>query len=253
MGLAGPAWGPALGLANQGRRSSGWWGASGDDRCASLLACRVDRERIEAVGPDRAASEWLLRCGALVRYRGHDNWQQDYNGLPTGPLGKYKIQAIDATESCIMHKGFDYLGEWLRLCRRLSRFLEWPWRGDPQPPGVFAVSRVQGPSTPPMQHSSQKEEWPAEWPAEKTPGGHGRSGSLRSPPAEQQTMFTQREERVGAGYVPQVGVWRPRLYLKESAAGRASWNSGLFQFNVPLLRIQEVPFSNPWPAFIECN
>ncbi|XP_005996025.1 ATP synthase subunit s, mitochondrial [Latimeria chalumnae] len=70
---------------------------------------KVDYERIKAVGPDRAASEWLLRCGAKVKYKGFDKWQQDYNGLPTGPLGKYKIQAIDATESCIMYKGFDYM------------------------------------------------------------------------------------------------------------------------------------------------
>ncbi|XP_021259227.1 ATP synthase subunit s, mitochondrial [Numida meleagris] len=70
---------------------------------------KVDYERIQAVGPDRAASEWLLRCGALVRYQGYEKWQQDYNGLPTGPLGKYKIEAINATESCIMHRGFDYL------------------------------------------------------------------------------------------------------------------------------------------------
>ncbi|CAM4593248.1 unnamed protein product [Caretta caretta] len=70
---------------------------------------KVDYERIQAVGPDRAASEWLLRCGALVRFQGYDKWQHDYNGLPTGPLGKYKIQAIDATESCIMYRGFDYL------------------------------------------------------------------------------------------------------------------------------------------------
>nr|XP_056707755.1 ATP synthase subunit s, mitochondrial [Euleptes europaea] len=70
---------------------------------------KVDHERIQAVGPDRAASEWLLRCGAHVRYQGLDKWQQDYNGLPTGPLGKYKIQAIDATESCIMYRGFDHL------------------------------------------------------------------------------------------------------------------------------------------------
>ncbi|XP_054827480.1 ATP synthase subunit s, mitochondrial [Eublepharis macularius] len=70
---------------------------------------KVDYERIQAVGPDRAASEWLLRCGAHVRYQGLDKWQQDYNGLPTGPLGKYKIQAIDATESCIMKQGFDHL------------------------------------------------------------------------------------------------------------------------------------------------
>uniref|UniRef100_A0A8C3IYH5 Distal membrane arm assembly complex 2 like n=1 Tax=Calidris pygmaea TaxID=425635 RepID=A0A8C3IYH5_9CHAR len=70
---------------------------------------KVDYERIQAVGPDRAASEWLLRCGALVRYRGYEKWQQDYNGLPTGPLEKYKIEAINATDSCIMYRGFDYL------------------------------------------------------------------------------------------------------------------------------------------------
>ncbi|XP_029349279.1 ATP synthase subunit s, mitochondrial [Echeneis naucrates] len=70
---------------------------------------KVDYERIKAVGPDRAASEWLLRCGAKVRFQGFERWHQDYNGLPTGPLGRYKIQAIDATESCIMYKGFDHL------------------------------------------------------------------------------------------------------------------------------------------------
>ncbi|XP_013918165.1 PREDICTED: ATP synthase subunit s, mitochondrial isoform X1 [Thamnophis sirtalis] len=69
---------------------------------------QVDHERIRAVGPDRAASEWLLRCGASVRYHGFDKWQQDYNAIPMGPLEKYKIQAINATESCIMNRGFDY-------------------------------------------------------------------------------------------------------------------------------------------------
>uniref|UniRef100_A0A8C9RHQ1 Distal membrane arm assembly component 2 like n=1 Tax=Scleropages formosus TaxID=113540 RepID=A0A8C9RHQ1_SCLFO len=72
---------------------------------------KVDYERIKTAGPDRAASEWLLRCGAKVQYQGFDRWQHDYNALPTGPLGRYKIQAIDATESCIMYRGFDYLGE----------------------------------------------------------------------------------------------------------------------------------------------
>lgn len=70
---------------------------------------KVDHERIKAVGPDRAAAEWLLRCGAKVRFQGFDRFHHDYNGLPTGPLGRYKIQAIDATESCIMHTGFDHL------------------------------------------------------------------------------------------------------------------------------------------------
>ncbi|XP_012672568.1 ATP synthase subunit s, mitochondrial [Clupea harengus] len=70
---------------------------------------KVDHERIKAVGPDRAAAEWLLRCGAKVRFQGFERWQHDYNGLPTGPLGRYKIQGIDATESCIMYRGFDHL------------------------------------------------------------------------------------------------------------------------------------------------
>ncbi|XP_003962384.1 ATP synthase subunit s, mitochondrial [Takifugu rubripes] len=70
---------------------------------------KVDYERIKAVGPDRAASEWLLRCGAKVKFQGFERFHHDYNGLPVGPLGKYKIQAIDATESCIMYRGFDYL------------------------------------------------------------------------------------------------------------------------------------------------
>lgn len=79
------------------------------DACCSSL--RVDYERIKAIGPDRAAAEWLLRCGAKVRFQGFDRWHHDYNGLPTGPLGRYKIQAIDATESCIMYRGFDHLGQ----------------------------------------------------------------------------------------------------------------------------------------------
>ncbi|XP_072485889.1 ATP synthase subunit s, mitochondrial isoform X1 [Notamacropus eugenii] len=83
---------------------------------------KVDYDRIKAVGPDRAASEWLLRCGALVQYHGQDKWQKDYNHLPTGPLNKYKIKAIDATDSCIMNIGFDYLEglehvEEIKLCK----------------------------------------------------------------------------------------------------------------------------------------
>ncbi|KAJ4920536.1 hypothetical protein JOQ06_022669 [Pogonophryne albipinna] len=70
---------------------------------------KVDYERIQTVGPDRAAAEWLLRCGAKVRFQGLDRWQHDYNALPTGPLDSFKIQGIDATESCIMYRGFDHL------------------------------------------------------------------------------------------------------------------------------------------------
>uniref|UniRef100_A0A2K6BDU3 Distal membrane arm assembly component 2 like n=1 Tax=Macaca nemestrina TaxID=9545 RepID=A0A2K6BDU3_MACNE len=93
-----------------------------DANCFFSLANRVDYDRIRDVGPDRAASEWLLRCGAMVRYHGQERWQMDYNHLPTGPLDKYKIQAIDATNSCIMSIGFDHMVglqhvEKIRLCK----------------------------------------------------------------------------------------------------------------------------------------
>uniref|UniRef100_A0A8C8DVW2 Distal membrane arm assembly component 2 like n=1 Tax=Oryzias sinensis TaxID=183150 RepID=A0A8C8DVW2_9TELE len=83
---------------------------------------KVDYDRIKAVGPDRAAAEWLLRCGAKVRFQGFDRWHLDYNALPTGPLDRYQIQGIDATESCIMVQGFDHLEglrhvEEIKLCR----------------------------------------------------------------------------------------------------------------------------------------
>ncbi|XP_077587090.1 ATP synthase subunit s, mitochondrial [Stigmatopora nigra] len=70
---------------------------------------KVDYERIKAAGPDRAASEWLLRCGAKVRFLGLERWHGDYNALPSGPPGRFKIQAVDATDSCIMYRGFDHL------------------------------------------------------------------------------------------------------------------------------------------------
>uniref|UniRef100_A0A8C6ELM2 ATP synthase subunit s, mitochondrial n=1 Tax=Microcebus murinus TaxID=30608 RepID=A0A8C6ELM2_MICMU len=66
----------------------------------STLGGRVDYERIKDVGPDRAASEWLSRCS----------------------LDKYKIQAIDATDTCIMNIEFDHMddlehAEKMRLCK----------------------------------------------------------------------------------------------------------------------------------------
>uniref|UniRef100_UPI00358F7743 ATP synthase subunit s, mitochondrial n=1 Tax=Myxine glutinosa TaxID=7769 RepID=UPI00358F7743 len=82
----------------------------------------VDHERIKEVGPDRAAAEWLLRCGAAVRFKSFDKWHKDYNHLPSGPPGRLYIEAIDGTDSCIFSKGFDYLDGlqyvlWLRFHR----------------------------------------------------------------------------------------------------------------------------------------
>ncbi|KAF4529163.1 hypothetical protein B566_EDAN017686 [Ephemera danica] len=69
---------------------------------------RVDASRIKEVGPDRACAEWLLRCGASVRWQNSKTFIKDYNSLPNE--GKsYKIVEIDATDSAVMNVGFPHL------------------------------------------------------------------------------------------------------------------------------------------------
>ncbi|XP_064599575.1 ATP synthase subunit s, mitochondrial-like [Liolophura sinensis] len=70
---------------------------------------RVDKDRVKTVGPDRACAEWLLRCGASVRWAGFDHWEKDYNRLPAGNFDKYKISEIDASNSAVMGIGFPHL------------------------------------------------------------------------------------------------------------------------------------------------
>ncbi|KAG0721603.1 ATP synthase subunit s, mitochondrial [Chionoecetes opilio] len=69
---------------------------------------RVDESRIKEVGPDRACAEWLLRCGAVVRWVDRDAWTKDYNSLPVGGGRGMKIEEIDATDSAVMHIGFPH-------------------------------------------------------------------------------------------------------------------------------------------------
>ena len=47
---------------------------------------KYDSERVKEVGIDRAASEWVLRCGGGVTYS-NGNTLRDYNSLP---VGKYR-------------------------------------------------------------------------------------------------------------------------------------------------------------------
>jgi len=68
----------------------------------------VDEQRIKEVGPDRACAEWLLRCGAKVRWDKREEWLADYNSLPIGQYRALKIVEIDATESCVMGIGFTH-------------------------------------------------------------------------------------------------------------------------------------------------
>ena len=47
---------------------------------------KYDSERVKEVGIDRAASEWVLRCGGGLTYN-NGNTLRDYNSLP---VGKYR-------------------------------------------------------------------------------------------------------------------------------------------------------------------
>jgi len=69
----------------------------------------VDRKRIEEVGADRACAEWLLRVGAAVKWKGKEAVLADYNALPVGQFRTLMVEAVDATDSGIMHVGFEHL------------------------------------------------------------------------------------------------------------------------------------------------
>jgi len=74
----------------------------------SFFLFRVDGARVAEVGPDRACAEWLLRCGAAVKWdKGTEEWLRDYNSLPVANY-RLHITEIDATDSAIMHVGFPH-------------------------------------------------------------------------------------------------------------------------------------------------
>lgn len=80
---------------------------------------KVDESRIRDVGPDRACAEWLLRCGALVRWLERDQWTKDYNSLPVTGSRALKIEEVDATDSAIMHIGFPHF----KNCKYIRRII----------------------------------------------------------------------------------------------------------------------------------
>ncbi|XP_025075737.1 ATP synthase subunit s, mitochondrial isoform X3 [Pogonomyrmex barbatus] len=73
----------------------------------TIIFNRVDYERIQSVGPDRACAEWLLKNGASVRWKGFSEHLKDYNKLPPEENRCY-IQAVDATDSGVTHVGFPH-------------------------------------------------------------------------------------------------------------------------------------------------
>ncbi len=74
----------------------------------NMIFNKVDPSRVAEVGPDRACAEWLLRCGASVRWSGKDTFIKDYNSLPVGGGRGLKILEVDATDAAIMEVGFPH-------------------------------------------------------------------------------------------------------------------------------------------------
>ena len=72
---------------------------------------KYDKARVTEVGPNRAAAEWLLRCGAGVKWQNSARLLKDYNSLPVGNYRTRKIQEIEGTDSAVMEEGFLYLKE----------------------------------------------------------------------------------------------------------------------------------------------
>ncbi|CAL1676477.1 unnamed protein product [Lasius platythorax] len=73
----------------------------------TIIFNRVDQERIQSLGPDRACAEWLLKNGASVKWKNVSTYLKDYNSLPP-ERNQYYIQAVDATNSGITHVGFPH-------------------------------------------------------------------------------------------------------------------------------------------------
>jgi hypothetical protein len=74
------------------------------------LIIRYDRKRVQEIGPDRACAEWLLRCGGSIRFKNWGSFISNYNTIPMGTPGQFKIEEIRAIKACITSEGFAYLG-----------------------------------------------------------------------------------------------------------------------------------------------
>ncbi len=88
------------------------------------LKTRYDKSRVDEVGPDRACAEWLIRCGAGVKWSKDSEWFRDYNSLPAGNFRALKIVEIDGTDSAVMHIGFKHLRNEFNLLKSIHDFIQ---------------------------------------------------------------------------------------------------------------------------------
>lgn len=72
-----------------------------------------DRERVKEVGPDRAAAEWVVRCGGSIKFDRIDDSFSDYNALikrcaeldPRRPGDLVRLITIRAVDASITGYG----------------------------------------------------------------------------------------------------------------------------------------------------
>ncbi len=74
-----------------------------------IYLVRVDHSRVKAVGPDRAAAEWVLRLGGSVKFVDFKNWSTDYNLLPSGSV-QLRLEAINNSGIAVTSNGLEHLG-----------------------------------------------------------------------------------------------------------------------------------------------
>jgi len=94
------------------------------------VSVRPDKDRIKEVGPNRACAEWLLRCGATLKWKGSDRFQTDYHALPPSDFWSFVIEEVEAVEAGIMCVGFEHFGEisakyFLLLCYCIDLMIEY--------------------------------------------------------------------------------------------------------------------------------
>lgn len=82
-------------------------------RWLNEIANRVNLDRIEAVGPERAAAEWLVRNGASFRSNISHHFESDYNRLVANTTQitnkKWAIEDIYAKDASLVTTGFMHL------------------------------------------------------------------------------------------------------------------------------------------------
>uniref|UniRef100_A0A914EPM5 Mitochondrial ATP synthase regulatory component factor B n=1 Tax=Acrobeloides nanus TaxID=290746 RepID=A0A914EPM5_9BILA len=75
-----------------------------------------DKKRVNEVGPDRAAAEWIVRCEGKIKFDKFKDYISDYNDLvritamidPAKPAQQVYLEAIDASDAIISGYGSYY-------------------------------------------------------------------------------------------------------------------------------------------------